>query len=99
MPDFDFFLGVLLGVEQMLKLFNGQIEDGASVEVIYVALAFYGESLASLAVVGVFVRELVGGRLARREMEHGIQRFSDSVIRWVILTFPHYQCNGSSIRE
>ena len=83
----------------MLKLFNGQVKDGVSVKVVNVALMFYGESLASLAVVGVFVQGLVGDRLARREMEHGIQRFSDSVICWVILTFPCYQCNGSSIRE
>jgi len=83
----------------LLKLFDGQVEDGARVKVVDVVLMFYGESLASLAVVGVFVRGLVGGRLARREMEHGIQRFSDSVIRWVILTFPRYQCNGSSVRE
>ena len=99
MPDFDFFLGFLLGVEQLLKLFDGQVEDGTSVKGFNVVLAFYGESLASLAIVGVFVRGLVGDGLARREMEHGIQRFSDSVIRWVILTFPRYQCNGSSVRE
>jgi hypothetical protein len=73
MPDFDFFLGVLLGVEQLLKLFNGQVEDRAGVQVVNVALAFYGESLASLAVVSVFVRGLVGGRLARREIEHRVK--------------------------
>ena len=97
MPDFDFFLGVLLGVEQLLKLFDSQVEDGVSVKEFDVNLLFYGESLVSLAVVGVLVQGFVSDRLARREMEHGIQRFSDSVIHWVILTFPCYQCNGSSI--
>src|SRR3954464_3908609 len=99
MPDFDFFLGFLLGVEQLLELFDGQVEDGASVKEFDVNLLFYGESLASLAVVGVLVRGFVSDRLARREMEHRSQGFSDSVIRWVILTFPRYQCNGSSVRE
>jgi hypothetical protein len=50
-------------------------------------------------VVGVLVRGLVCHRLARREMEHGILGFSVSVIRWFILTFPHYQYNVSGIRE
>jgi hypothetical protein len=72
MPDFD-FLGVLLGVEQLLKLFNGQVEDGASVKEFDAALLFYGESLASLAVVGVFIRGFVSDRLARREMEHRVK--------------------------
>ena len=57
----------------MLKLFNGQIEDGASIKGFNVVLAFYGESLASLAVVGVLVRGFVSDRLARREMEHRVK--------------------------
>ena len=81
----------------MLKFFDGQVEDGASVKLFDVALFFYGESLMSFAVVGVLVRGFVSDRLARRKVEHGIQGFSDSVIRWVILTFPRYQCNVSGI--
>ena len=49
--------------------------------------------------MGVLVRGLVCHRFARREMEHRILGFSVSVIRWVILTFPRYQCNVSGIRE
>src|SRR3954462_13507173 len=31
-------------------------------------------------------------------MEHGVLGFSGSVIRWVVLTFPCYQCNELHIR-
>ena len=99
MPDFNCVLGVLLGVEQLLKFLDGQVKDGASVEVFNVVFLFNSEPLSSLAVVGVLVRGFVSNRLARGEMEHGIQGFTGSVIRWVILTFPHYQCNGSGILE
>ena len=80
--------------KQLFKLFNGQVQDTAGLEV-FDELGFLdSKPLSSFSVVSVVIRGFVVDGSAGGEMEHG---FSGSVFRWVILTFPRYQCNESRI--
>ena len=73
-------------MEELLKLFDAEIKDGAVSEDFF-GFGFFGfedcKALSFLASVGVFVRGFVVDRSQGGEIHSRIQGFSGSVFRWI----------------